>query len=401
MAVIAGVIGVVGVLASVVAVWAHQVIFDSRVMASAVESAMLEPEVTEAVATYLTDQVFDSVPVAELIEERLPDQLQRFAPVLAGGVRSTVHDGLLRILDDDTSRQVIVAATERSHRALMHLIEGGGLVDGVTVQGGDVSLNLLPLLGRGFELLQGVGLLSGVELPELRADGAPADQVAALEDATGLTLPDDFGQLVVYRSERLSQAEGLLARAQQALVASKRATALILGLTVVSLLASVALAVRRRRAALVVTLATVAALAIARAAIRQVVSRAPALVLAPGARAAIRAMVTSLASGLLAAVSLGLLLGLLLALAAFLTGPSPRAQALRGRATTSGSSVRAVVGANRDIAALVGFGLAVLVVSLTGFGAASLLLAALFAAFGAWALWGPQALDADSGGSEP
>ena len=60
LAVLFGVIGVIGVLASVIGVWAHRTVFDSEKVASAVDEALLNPEVNEALATFLTDQVIET-----------------------------------------------------------------------------------------------------------------------------------------------------------------------------------------------------------------------------------------------------------------------------------------------------------------------------------------------------
>lgn len=395
----AGILGVVGVVACVVTVWAHQVLFDPGRVAGAVDKALQEPAVTEALAGHLTDQVFAAVPVADLIADTLPDDLERLAPVLAGGVRALVNDGIARLLADDSARQAIATATETSHRAVLALLQGDGLVDGVSVEGGEVSVNLLPLLGRGLGVLQGAGLLTDVDLPELTADGSPASQIAALEDAIGRDLPDDLGQLVVYRGERIGRAEQAVARAQQALAVSKRAAWLLVALTVGSLAASVALAVGRRRTVVVLLLAGSAALAVTRVVINRVVEAAPDLVVEPGGRAAISAIVSSLAGGLLAVDTIALVAGLALAMVFFLTGPSPRAEAVRGRASGS-RSVRAVVDANRDAVAISAFGLAVLVLTLAGLGAGALLLAMLLAALGAWALLAPRP-EAVEGSAQP
>ncbi len=72
LAVLFGVIGVIGVLASVVGVWAHRTVFNSETVAEAVDQALLNPEVNEALATFLTDQLVDAVPLEDLIADRVP-----------------------------------------------------------------------------------------------------------------------------------------------------------------------------------------------------------------------------------------------------------------------------------------------------------------------------------------
>lgn len=383
-----GILGVIGVLASILALWAHQVLFNSEKVSAAVEQALLEPEVTDALAAFLTNQVLEAVDVDQVVEDKLPDSLTSLSPVIAGGVRTIVDEALTRVLEADSTRAVIVAATERAHEAAMRVLEGGSLMNGVTTvdEGGSVTVNLLPIVSRGLEALQDAGLLTRVDLPELTAGGDPADQIAQLEDTIGRDLPDDFGQMVVYQSEQLAEAKAGVARAQQALVLFRRSIVLIVALTLGSLIASVALAVRRRRALIGVGLGVVGAMGVGWAIVRTVVNQAPTLALKPGSRAAIRSMVETLASGLRSAVMAALIAGLLVAVITYLTGDSRSAVALRGRASSTGASLQSVVADHRDATAIALFTFAVLVIVAFGFSAVSLLVASLLAVGGAAAL---------------
>jgi hypothetical protein len=384
--IIFGILGVLGVLVSVVAIWANQVLFDSDSVGNAVEQTLLEPEVTDALAVFLTDQVLEAVDINELVAEKLPDDLTALSPVIAGGARTVVQEAFERVLANDSTRAVIVAASERAHDRVMQVLEGGSLTDGANVENGEVSLNLLAIIGNGLQSLQDAGLLTRVDLPEFDTSADPADQIKQLEDATGRDLPDDFGQIVVYESEQIAAAQEAVARAQQALVLFRRAIIAILVLTVVSLVASVLLAMRRRRSLVIVSLGVVAAMALGRAVVRTVVQEVPTLALKPGSRAALRSMVESLASGLMTAVTLALIAGLAVSAIAFLTGSSQGAVALRGRVSATGASLSSVVADHRDGVALAAFALAVIVIAAYGFTAVPLLVASLLAVGGAAAL---------------
>lgn len=390
-----GVLGVLGVLVSVIAVWAHEVLFDPDAVSGAVEQALLEPEVTDALAVFLTDQILDAIDVEQLVEDKVPDPLAPLSPVLVGGVRTIVDEALSRVLAEDTTRTVVVAASELAHAAVMRVLDGGRLSDGLTVDGGLVSINLLPIVSRGLEALQNAGLLTRVDLPTLSPGGDPADQITQLEEAIGRDLPDDFGQMVVYESEQIAEAQAAVSRGQQALVLFRRALVVIIALTLGSLIASVALAVRRRRALVAVALGVVAAMGIGRAILRTVVERAPDLALKPGSRTAIRSVVDTLASGLLALVTAALIASVIVAVITYLTGSGRTAVALRGRASSTGASARSVVAEHRDAVTIGAFALAVMVIFFFGFSALPLLVASLLAVGGAAALWlipsGPEA----------
>jgi len=381
--VVFGVLGVLGVLVSVVAIWAHQVIFDASTMSEAVELTLLEPEVTDALGEFLTDQVMKAVDVEKLIEEELPAELTRFAPVLNGGVRTIVNNALTQVLEADTTREVIVAATERAHKAIMKVLEGGELSGALTVDGEDVKLNLLPIVSRGLEALQDAGLLTRVDLPTLEAGGDPAEQIAELEDAIGRPLPDDFGQMVVYESDKIADAQAAVSGAQQALVIFRRSIAVIIGLTVVSLVACIALAVRRRRALAVTALGMVAAMGLGRAVVKKVVEEVPALAVKPASRTALRTIVETVADGLLTAVTAAIIAGLIVAVLSWLTGGSRTARGVRGRASSTGTSLRSVATEHRDGVAIAAFGLAVLVIAVYGFTALPIIIALLLVVVGA------------------
>lgn len=389
LAVTFGVIAVFGVLASVLSLWAREVLFEPASVRSAVEQALLDPEVNDALAAYLTDQVFIAVPVQALVRERLPSSIDDVAPLLEGGLRTFVRDGITRALADERFRELVADASERSHRALMRVLDGGSLVDGVTLDDDEVTVNLLPLLGVGLARLQESGLLAGVSLPVLERDGDPAMQIRELEEALGRPLREDFGQLVVYRSEQVAEAGTALARAQQAMVLFRRSIAVVIGLTVLSFLASVAFANGRRRALLFLALGVVAAMALGRALIRVAVDQVPTLAIQPGARAAARSIVSSLASGLFSLVSLALFVGLLLSLLAYLTGPDGRARSVRTRAGGSMSGLADALRAHRDLVTVAAPGSVVLVLFVSGFSLGPLLLATVVAIAALALAWAP------------
>ena len=389
LAVLFGVIGVIGVLASVIGVWAHRTVFDSETVAEAVDEALLNPEVNEALATYLTEQVVAAVPLEDLVTERVPEELEPFVPVLVGGVQSVVHEGFTRVLEDGRARAALVAVVERAHEAVMRVLEGDGLTGALRVEGEDVRVNLLPLLSRGLERIQDRGILTSVDLPELAPDGDPDEHLAALEEALDRDLPDDFGQLVVYSSESVADSQAAVARAQDAFALFRRSIILLVVLTLAALGASVALATNRRRAAIALLVSTVAALAVGRVLVRTVVEKAPELAAKPGGRAALREMVTSLTEGLLRLVSMGLLIAAILALIAFLLGNERAMGRLRGAAGAS-AGARGVMDEHRDATVLVAAALALIVLTLSGFSWLSVIVVLALLGVAGWAAWAPR-----------
>ena len=317
--IIASVLGVLAVLLLVVgtvAIWARVTVTSSERVADLAVDAFDEAEVQAALSDYITNLVFTAVDVDAALTAVLPDQLQSLEPLLAGGARTAVDRGVAVLLAQRETETVFRRLAERAHRAAMRLLQGDGLLDGISVNDGAVTLNLLPLVGRGATRLQDLGLFKDLQIPELTADGDPAEQIAELEKATGRDLPDDFGQLVVYQSDNIANAQATLRSAQDAAAFAKRAMWLVIVLSVVLLVAAVLVAANRWRAVFVLGLGVIAAIVVMRGAVERVVAAAPDIAQKPGGQAAIRAMVGGAATSLMRLAAFVLLLALVAVLVA-------------------------------------------------------------------------------------
>ncbi len=341
---ILGVLAVVLLLISAIAVWARVTLFDSDRVAALAGDALAEPEVTAALADRVTQELFSAVDVDAFVSDVLPGSLARLAPTIAGGLETAVDRALTEAFENPEVQEVIINLVRRAHAAAMRLLEGDGLVDGITVVDGAVTLNLLPLLDRGLTRLQSFGLLSDVELPTLTADGDPQQQVAELESALGRDLPEDFGQLVIYQSDRLADAGASVESAQRTLVVAKRGLVVLLIATVALLALTIVIARNRWRAVLLLGLGTVAAIVIARTGVRRVRDDAPELVKRPGARAALGAVLDGAASGLLRTFGLVLLAGAVVALIALFRRDRQRGDLLLIAAVVAGVVVVGLLG---------------------------------------------------------
>ena len=318
-----GVLAVLLLVASGIAVWARATLFDSDKVASIASNVFADPAVDEALADRMTDYVFEAVDVNTIVGTVLPDQLDRLQPTIVAGMESAVDRTLTRILESNAGQELLTNVVRRAHAAAMELLQGDGLVDGVSVVEGEVTINLLPLVGRGLTRIQDFGLLDDVELPTVTADGDPDEQIADLEAALGRDLPDDFGQLVVYRSDRLADAQAAVQSAQQLLVTVKRALWVLLIAAVVSLVLTIVLARDRWRAILLLGLGTFVATVAARTAVRNVRDDAPELVERPGAKAAVTVVLDDLSAGLLRMFGLLLLVAVALDRDRVLPAPAP------------------------------------------------------------------------------
>src|SRR4051794_25964030 len=179
--IVASVLGVLTVLVltvSVVAVWARTTVLDGEKVATLIGDALDQPEVQTALADKITVEVFAAVDVQNRVTELLPDQLQRFAPTITAGAQQAVERALSEVLGREKVNDLVVTMVERAHALAMKLLEGDGLSHGISVKDGVVTINLLPLIGVGLSAVQDIGLLSNVTLPDLSASDDPQQQIA-------------------------------------------------------------------------------------------------------------------------------------------------------------------------------------------------------------------------------
>jgi hypothetical protein len=394
--VLVGVIAVVGLVGSVTGVWAKRTLFDSERFASKMDPVVRDPVVTGAVAAYVTGQVFTLVDVESLVSSVAPPALAPLVPTFVAGAQSAVEGRVNDALATDQGAAILQELVVRAHRTAMGLLQGDGLSDGLSLSDDTVSLNLLPVISTGVRGVQGLGLFTGVTVPEFSADGDPAAQIAELEALTGRDLPDDFGQLVVFRGDAVAEASAYVEVAQQALVVAKRALIAMIILTVAAYVGAVLLARHRRRAVLILLVASMGALLVVRAIVNKVVEDLPELVTEPGARAALDGAVDSFTKGYFragAAVTLLALIGLVVLL---VTGPSGAAAKVRGGAGGAKASLSRTVLGHPEAAAATLAAAGVAVLFLAGVGWFTLLLALACFAGAGWLVTRANAAGAEA-----
>ena len=295
---LAGVLAVVGIVAGAIGLWARSSVLDSNRIAVTVYEVLGEPEVADALATFVVDEVAAAIDLGTRLSDALPARLDALVPMVLPGLESRVTERLSEVIQNDDVRRVLAVTVGRAHAELVRLLEGDGLIDGITVEGGEVTVNLLPLFTRALTLVQGFGLLDDLDVPEIDRSGDPTEQIAELESALGRDLPDDFGQVVVYRSDALGSASETIASTQRMFAAVSRLLWVLLIGGMVLAVVSVLLAAKRPRAAIVLASSVLVLIVAIRLLSRYVVKEAPSLVERPGAKVTVTEILTRVQSSL-------------------------------------------------------------------------------------------------------
>jgi len=297
-----GTLAVAALAAATVGVWVRFTVPDSDRFGAISTDLLDDPAVRAELADRVAAAVMAAGPVEEVAAALVDGPLERssgLVPILGSTIESALSTRLEALLGDDRVQAIVGAAVLKAHEAVMALLRGDGLLDGLTVAEGQVRLNLLPLVGLGIGELQELGLLRDVDVPELAPGGDPATQIAELSAATGRDLPPDFGQLVVYESDRVDAATASLQQAQRAAAVGVRAAWLLVLLAVVLTGACVAVARDRWRTLLALALGVAATMIVLRAIVHRVADEAPSLAAGPAGVAAASIVIGSLGESLL------------------------------------------------------------------------------------------------------
>jgi hypothetical protein len=343
--VVAGVLvllSVLGVVATTAAFWLHDRLLDSEALTAVIRPALEDPAVTDAVGSYISDEILDAVDLEGRLETRLTaaddflaQQLQQLLGLgdpaldllsrletprlgdLAGPVAAALEAPVRDAVNDFVASEAFRTGLERAivvaHTKGVALLRGDfAELPPVVVESGEVRLDLVPLIAAALRGavergLDGIGLDVVIPLiPVAETPGAGIEQLAA---ALGADLAPDFGQVVIMTEDRLEEL-------QSAMRAFDRFHWLFLAMTLVLIAAAIAAAPRRRRTVASVAIGTAFGMFVAMVALRRVEQAVIDAVTDPEGRAAILPVSTvvlgSLRATFIALMIIGVLLGIVL-----------------------------------------------------------------------------------------
>ncbi len=373
----------ISLFATVISVWGVRQVLNTDVFVSHISTAIKDPDVQKGVADYVTKEVVEVVDPAKKISSVLPKKAQVIVAPIASQFQTLLHNGVQKVVASPQFQTLFLGTVRSAHAAAVALLEGK-TKGNLEIRGNEVVLNTLPLVDATIRQLEQQNVLTRVlaKVPPLATtNGSPSQQLEQLSHKLGVTLPADFGQLVVFHSNTLQQAQEGLKKLHRSLV-------LLLVLTVV--LFALALVVAPFRLRTLAQLGIGAAIVglLTWAGTMWATNHIVQLVKAGDTKAAIRAILNAEKGGLTTLVIIIAILGAVAALLAFVFGESPQAGRIRAAATRAasrlppaGRGALAFVNAHAGGARVVGYGvgLAILFIWLTW--------TAFFVAVGVVVLW--------------
>jgi len=296
LAVLAG----LGIFLSSFGIWAQRAFLDESNFRESADVILKEPEVVTSIGSYVTDETLKVLDVQDALGGLLPSQLAGVAPVLEGALRGVVQQEVEKVIETDTVRNTMVSLVAMSHEQFLTLLKDDELsVGSVGVSEGTVTLNLVPVVTTVLQGLQDEKLLpKGLKIPDIDSSLSTEEQVAALSDALGVTLPAELGQIVLYESDAVAKADSTVANAQRALRIFYGALKILIGVTLVLCLLVVVAASNKRRGLRNLSVAAMVAFALGLVGLNRAVIAIPELIDDADAALATRSILSVLTDSL-------------------------------------------------------------------------------------------------------
>jgi hypothetical protein len=168
-------------LVSILTTWTKRQMLDNTAWNRASTQIVQDPKVQAAIATYTVDQLYENVDVGKALSERLPPNLKRLGPPLAGALAQPATQGVTALLGRPRVEKLFINASAIAHEKLVNVLEDK-TGKGISTGNGVVTLNLHQLI-----------LELGTQL------GLPQDALAKL--------PGNAGTVTLMKSDQLSAVQ--------------------------------------------------------------------------------------------------------------------------------------------------------------------------------------------------
>jgi len=139
---------------------------------------------------------------------------------LTGAITAFVSTEVERVIESDRFEAVWTRIITGAHEALVNLADDGNTV--ITTTDDGLEVNLIPAIGAVLASVAGTSpeLTANIEgVLQNLANDPPERAIAALEEATGVTLPENFGVVTIDDDGALSTVRNLVGLARTILVA--------------------------------------------------------------------------------------------------------------------------------------------------------------------------------------
>ncbi|MGB5759245.1 MAG: hypothetical protein WBM50_20195 [Acidimicrobiales bacterium] len=166
---------------SVFSTWIKVQALQTDTWVSLADELVQSPEIQEALAVYLVDELYLQLDVSTEIGDRLPEDFEGLAGPISSALRGPATSGAERIIASDRFRTVWLSANRTTHETLVAILRDDTR-PGVSTADGTVTLELQ-------ELLRQVGAQFGLSTDALDR------------------LPEDAARITIFESDEMRSAQ--------------------------------------------------------------------------------------------------------------------------------------------------------------------------------------------------
>ena len=327
------------IILTVPAAWTYRTIFNTDAFVDRVTPIGFDPAVTPVLSDRLTTQIFGLIDVEAIVADALPPRGQILAGPLTGGIEDFVREKVDEVLSSDRFRDRWIQANRFAHTQIVAVLRNES--DIVDTAGGRVVLNLLPVVNEALQRIEtrAAGLFQkDVDLPEVTGGEVPDEAREAISSALGVEVPEDFGEIVVFESDRLEAA-------QDAVAFFDRAIVFLVVLTLVLIALALWMSRRRRRTLLQLVVGSMVGIVVLRRLTMWVEDQVVDLAQRPDGERALGAITDQVFGSFFAVTLIVIVVGLAIVAIALITGPYGWAVTTR---TKTSALARGVVSTAKD-----------------------------------------------------
>jgi hypothetical protein len=298
-------------IGSVLSVWVNQQLLNTDNFVSAVSPLLKDPGVVNSVSVYVAEQVVEALDVQARVENALPDRAGFLAAPVTNQVETFVQTRIAKLMQTDQFQAAWDKTLRFLHSKVVGILRGDSQY--LSIQGNALTIDLTLVIADALRFLHSQLpdiVQSKLPIPDLSNVTVPAEARARLSDALGRPLPADFGQVTIMQSDQLVTAQ----RTVQLL----DALVIILPiLTLLLLIAAIAVSPNRRRTILQIGLGLAIGMLVVFLLIRLIENRVTSAVTAQPGAGVISPALDALLGALLQWLIILLIVGVLVAIIAF------------------------------------------------------------------------------------
>ena len=276
------VLACLAILVATVALWSHQVAFNTERFTALAGNALDDPEVIDPLSARISAQVVQALDVQTRLANVLPDRVT----AIAGPVTLALQDGLTRrletLLAEPRMQQALTRTLAFAHERVMNLLRDQA--QAVTDLNGQVVIEVYPALLVALQELQTAGIIGAdVQLPDPATAEPPGVIRGVLENRLGVTLPADFGTIPIMSVEQLQTAQTVVKAFDIVVI-------VLIVLAVALSVLAIWLAARRPRMVVFLAIGTIIAFLLARLFTNAATDALTTAIAAEGLRGAVRSI---------------------------------------------------------------------------------------------------------------